>query len=310
METRTFMADKNTSAALAVVLSAVLMVSCTGMRTAVKDNIGDRQLYSNQSGHPEYYDALVAGAKTFHVRVSGARGAIVSHSLLAGEHIAGLFASLAESRKNTVTKTVVIIGQDHSFACRYPLAAVSLPWKTDTRTVEADTGLIEDLISGKLAYEDAAPFMNDQSVTALVPFAARFFPDARIVPLLFGLSSSYDDAVSLAVFLRENLGDDGIVIVSTDFSRDHLPKETAENDARSFYMMKRLMFEPSSDLCRQVECDNRRGICSLYYFIQPLCLSADYLSHSDSSMITGEKKRIASYFFVVFGNGARLRNLP
>jgi AmmeMemoRadiSam system protein B len=304
------MGDKNTAAALAAVLTAILLASCTGMRTAVKDDLGDRRLYSFQSGHPEYYDALVVGAKTFHVRVSGARGAIVSHSLLAGEYIAGLFASLAESRKNTVTKTVVIIGQDHSLTCRYPLTTVSLPWKTDTRTVEADADLIENLISGKLAYEDAAPFMNDQSITALVPFAARFFPEARIVPLLFGRSSSYDDAVSLAGFLRENLGDDGIVIVSTDFSRDHLPKETAENDARSFYMMKRLMFEPSSDLCRQVECDNRCGICSLYYFIQPLCLSADYLSHADSSMISGEKKRITSYFFVVFGNGARRLNMP
>lgn len=303
------MADKNSAAALGAVLSAAILFSCAGTPAMFNGDLDGRILYSSQSDHPEYFDALIAGKKKIPVRVSGARGAIVSHHLLAGEYIAGLFASLSESRKNTVTKTVVIIGPDHFLRCRYPLTVTSLPWKTDTHMVAADSDLIEELVSEKLAFEDDDPFRGEHSVSALVPFSARYFPDARIVPLLFGLSSSYDDALSLAAFLREHLGDDAIVIISTDFSHDRLPRETAEVDAKSFYYMKRLLFEPSSLLCREVECDNKRGICALYSFLQPLCLSADYLSHVDSSKIIKKNGPVTSYYFVVFGQDDKRRAL-
>lgn len=118
--------------------------------------------------------------------------------------------------------TAVIICNSHT--AYFPGIAIdeSRAWQTPLGSIEVDKELASRLVDAdsKIQYNSVV-HSRDHTIEVQLPFLERVIKgDFKIVPLLFG--NTYDDSYKrLARLLYDNLGDDDIVIISTDMS--HYP---------------------------------------------------------------------------------------
>ena len=116
----------------------------------------------------------------------------------------------------------VIISNSHT--AYFPGIAIdgSMAWQTPLGAIEVDKELASKLVNagGKIQYNSAV-HEQDHTIEVQIPFLQMAIAgDFKIVPVLFG--NTYDDSYKrLAQLLYDNLGDDDIIIISTDMS--HYP---------------------------------------------------------------------------------------
>jgi AmmeMemoRadiSam system protein B len=160
------------------------------------------------------------------------RGGVVNHHTLAPDLLADFFGELARCRRNVPTKTVIILTPDHWARGSRAVTVHALPYQVGPRLVEADREAIGRLQKTVLGLrEDGEAFRGEHGVGALVPFMARVFPEAKLVPVMVRQTLEEDAASSVTEWLKEELRREGtIVVVSSDMSH-YLSAETAlQND--------------------------------------------------------------------------------
>lgn len=170
------------------------------------------------------------GARSSPCRVS--RGGVVNHHTLAPDLLADFFAELARCRKHVPTKTVIILTPDHWMRGSRGVTTHTVPYQVGPKVVEVDAeavGRLRKIVLG--VREDGEAFRGEHGVGALVPFMARVFPEANILPVMVRQTLDEDAASSVTEWLKEELKHEGTtVVVSSDMSH-YLPAETAlQND--------------------------------------------------------------------------------
>lgn len=119
--------------------------------------------------------------------------------------------------------TVVIICNSHSTYFNGVAVDNHDAWRTPLGTVEVDKNLAQKLIDGdKVIQYNAQPFAtNDQTIEVQIPFLQTVLQSSfKILPIYFGNINDEDYKV-LAKALVDNLGDNDIIVASTDMS--HYP---------------------------------------------------------------------------------------
>jgi AmmeMemoRadiSam system protein B len=150
---------------------------------------------------------------------------IVPHHLLASEYIAKLLSVSA----GDWVKHIIIIGPNHENIGQTVAASALAKWETSLGDVASDEELVQNLLSYYGIISNPEAFRNEHSVGAIVPFIKYYLPEASIVPIIINSYAEHKDAEKLTNWLFENVDDETLIIVSTDFSH-YLKKPQAEKN--------------------------------------------------------------------------------
>ncbi|HBU07201.1 MAG TPA: AmmeMemoRadiSam system protein B [Candidatus Magasanikbacteria bacterium] len=150
---------------------------------------------------------------------------VVPHHLLVSEYITGLIKR-ASGRQ---IDTVVIIGPNHENISQEILATTLAEWQTLEGSVSVDETLVNIFLADFKEQSNYEAFIHEHSIGAIVPFVKHYFPKAKIMPVIINSYANLQDGQKLATWLDKNLGDNSLVIVSTDFSH-YLEKPMAEKN--------------------------------------------------------------------------------
>ncbi|MBT3230807.1 AmmeMemoRadiSam system protein B [Candidatus Uhrbacteria bacterium] len=150
-----------------------------------------------------------------------AKSAIVAHHLVVADEIAKVFETLSDDSVDTV----IIMSPNHFDLGATTIQTTMGSWDTYYGEVEADQDLIEDLAGDieVLRIEDET-FEYEHGISGLLPFVARSFPDAKIVPLVIHESLSDEDRDTLAESINEH-AKNAVIFASIDMSHN-LPEHT------------------------------------------------------------------------------------
>lgn len=187
-------------------------------------------------------------------------GGVVPH------HIPTTISLLADFyrklRGRREVRTFVVLGPDHVDRARDEIVASQAGFATAFGTLEPDLALIGKLQRRGLVAIDEEPFDREHSIGAQLPFIAKVFPTAKIVPLLFRSSSANARAAEVGRALAA-LSDDGVVLVaSVDFSHYRSAAQSRLADELSARVLENLA--PAA--LGLVEADSPQSLAALLAF--------------------------------------------
>jgi len=157
------------------------------------------------------------------------------HNPAAGLSVYALQQSASWEDKPEV---VIIIGPNHANAG--PAAAVtSARWQTPYGMVNPDKECISTLIGEGHVEESVTVFEPEHSIGTIIPWIAKFLPDAKVVPMIFHYQYPLTELQRLFTTLEPWLGQDSLLILSVDFSHHHTREEAERLDQHTSALLER-----------------------------------------------------------------------
>jgi poly-gamma-glutamate synthesis protein (capsule biosynthesis protein) len=117
--------------------------------------------------------------------------------------------------------------------------------------MSADNEIITNLCSDNQIFSDINSFRGEHGIYVLVPFIKKFFPNAKIIPLVLNMGIKADDFVALGKKLQNK---NSILIVSSDFSHEASAQTASIQDKKSVEIFKNLSqknFDGLNNDCKQ-----------------------------------------------------------
>lgn len=152
------------------------------------------------------------------------RAGIVNHHVLASDLLAGFFRVLQRCRPDL--SRFIILSPDHNLAATAPIVTHDLPYRTGGRELDTEAAAFAD--------EQPALFEREHGIGALVPFLAKAYPNASIVPLVVRYAITASERRTVATRLSEALDrPDTFVIVSSDMSHYLNEQGAKRNDQQT-----------------------------------------------------------------------------
>ena len=112
-------------------------------------------------------------------------------------------------------KRIFILCPNHRMPVHGIVADDADAFDTPLGPIPVDTDAIERLIHDNIVRIQHAAHQKEHAIEIQLPFMKVVAPDARLVPLIVGQISD-SDAKAFAAWLRTNLTDDDLVVISTD----------------------------------------------------------------------------------------------
>ncbi len=190
-------------------------------------------------------------------KISGdLRAIMVPH---AGYDFNGPIAAFAyKSLAGKKVNTAVIICNSH--ATYFP--SLALPkndaWQTPLGLVEIDHQLAEKLIKSDetIKYKEEIYKASDQTIEVQVPFLQMVLKDDfKILPIFFG-NTDDDSYKKLAEALRKNLGENDIIVISTDMSHYPAYEEANKIDKEILNIIKTLDIDKLENQVKNIASQN------------------------------------------------------
>ncbi len=144
-------------------------------------------------------------------------GITVPHHLVAADLIARGFRCASGG----IYERIILLSPDHFRRSRLPFATSRGVFETVFGDVACDEPAVGSLLAG--CPKAAALFSKEHGVHAVLPFVAKFFPKAKIVPAALRVDSKREDWLMLVDALAPLVDSKTLVVQSTDFSHylDH-----------------------------------------------------------------------------------------
>jgi len=186
---------------------------------------------SGDANFQSFYDEATlfrdAIAKVASVAPSNQRltGITVPHHLLAADLVALGFRAASGFRY----QRIVILSPDHFHKTGKLFATTTRGFDTVLGPVATDTDAARQLETNADMVEESCLFAREHGVMAMLPFLHHYFPEAKIVPVAMSVKARQGDWDRLAEALKPIVGEDTLIVESTDFSH-YLP----QHDARRF----------------------------------------------------------------------------
>ncbi|NBS41653.1 AmmeMemoRadiSam system protein B, partial [bacterium] len=218
--------------------------------------------------------------------VSGATSAIVAHHLLVASDMAEVFKVLG----NDEARTVIVVSPNH-FSRGMSRAQVSEEsWDTVYGTVNADAPAVESLIDAvPFLTHDETAFAEEHGIYNLLPFVARSFPNAKIIPIILREELSLENAWTLGATLAKQFPD-AALIASVDMTHYHDAEYTATNDQRVLDLIAnegRCNDAPCADV---LDIDSNASMRVLFAWNAARGTTEFRLTHHGSSLSMGAAK--------------------
>ena len=228
-------------------------------------------------------------------------GATVSHHLLAASCIDDTFRVLRSLRS---VDTFIIISPLH-FGQGYERISLSnRPWRTGNGMVYVDERLVGSIARRLHVLPDPTAFLGEHGVGTLIPFIARYFPDARVVPIACraapetGSGLTRELSTVLLPLFRGKGARRYLLLISADFSHHGDAAATEARDALS----QRFFDNPVPGTAALAGSDNPVGMALLAELARSCQCAAGVLYHTNALRLAPESvdpADITSYFFSI-----------
>jgi AmmeMemoRadiSam system protein B len=146
-------------------------------------------------------------------------GITVPHHLVATDLIARGFRCASGGSY----ERIILLAPDHFRRSRLPFATTRGTFETVFGDVACDEPAVGSLLVACPKVAESALFAKEHGIHAVLPFVARSFPKARIVPVALRIDSKREDWLALVDALAPLVDSKTLVVQSTDFSHylDH-----------------------------------------------------------------------------------------
>ena len=141
-------------------------------------------------------------------------GITVPHHLAAADLIALGFR--CASRGNY--ERIILLSPDHFKRSRLPFATTRGLFETVFGDVRCDDVAVQSLLASCDPIAESGLFAKEHGVHAVLPFVARFFPQAKIIPIALRIDSKREDWLELVDALTPLVDAKTLIVQSTDFS--------------------------------------------------------------------------------------------
>lgn len=225
------------------------------------------------------------------------------HNPAAGMIITALEQVAAQDEKPDV---VILLGPNHKN--EGPAAAVTkASWDTPYGLVQPERDAISALMDTGLTAEFEPVFTQEHSMGAVIPWIARFLPEARIVPLLFHWQYPPDKLEILLETLTPWLEHNSLLIVSADFSHHHTRDEAQERDRIFAALAEQGDWQAIARLSSDyVDCPTLVA-AMIRYGISLRLAGPDVLAHTNTGFLSGaSRQEVTSYFVLSYTDPQRI----
>ena len=267
----------------------IVAVTTAAICYSLKENILDKKdqtflasLFNNKESYDKIFSQLPKVEKI------DAKSCVVSHHFLANELIANTYNQVSSNN----VSTVYILSPDHynTFFSEGVLGFTSLlPWHTPYGDLNANGEVIEGLLDDNIRTNDTAIAL-EHGIYVQMPFIKKFFPSAKIVPLILRNDASLEDLKSLGNKLKS---DNSFLIISSDFSHNASINQALANDKKSIQYLDNL----EGDI-NDVTNDCKQCLIVLSGFLNDDEYSFTLVDNKNSFDVSGEdKSSVTSYVF-------------
>jgi AmmeMemoRadiSam system protein B len=201
-------------------------------------------------------------------------------------------------------KTVVIISPDHFLSGSRQISVSGSSWPTTSGELRANSEVVNYLLSDpKVALNDQG-LAREHGITNLLPFIAKNWPEARVVPVTIQYNLHFESMARLATELRQILDSrHTLVLASVDFSH-YLPRDIADfHDEFSLLTIERFDYSRIPEM----EIDSPETIDTLLRYLDSLgACQAQLEAHTNSATILGvDVAETTSHLFFTFRRGEK-----
>lgn len=121
-------------------------------------------------------------------------------------------------KANQAVPTFIILGPDHVDAGRANITISEFGFSTPYGILDSDRKIVNELIQGGTVVADESAFINDHSILSQIFLISRFFPEAKVVPIVFRAGTRLDEASALGHQLANFAKQGAFLVGSIDFS--------------------------------------------------------------------------------------------
>ena len=183
-------------------------------------------------------------------------------------------------------KRVWLFAPDHFRRARKLAAVCDADWKLDMGTLKSDKDACATLDSLTFAESDARLFRGEHGITIHIPLIARYFPNARVVPVVLDRNIPDMGLIILRKKMMELIGPDDVIILSMDLSHYKTPEAMALEDKRTLEVLREMKPLETSAL----DVDARRAASLVLSLFRDMGASVgEVLERSDSSEVLGRR---------------------
>ncbi len=172
--------------------------------------------------------AAIEKEKPAFVPPVGVTGITVPHHLLAADLIARGFWAASAGHYDRI----ILISPDHFHKVEKPFGTTREDLETVFGVVPSDAAGVDAVAASPLV-ETLTTIETEHGVMAVAPFAAHFFPGAKVIPLLASVNATERDWQAMAETLTPLLTATTLVVQSTDYSHYRPIGEAVARDQES-----------------------------------------------------------------------------
>ncbi len=250
-----------------------------------------------------------------HIMASGAplqfpaapRGVILPHHAITTTAVARFYRGL---QKVIQPQTIFLIGPNHFDSGKHNIQTMdSCVYNTVYGELKVDSGYVRQLVQNGIVFRDDRAFLREHAVFFHAPFIKRFFPRAKIVPIIIKWGTGTAELDALVHELSQIIPADALVLASVDFSHYNFKEVADFHDITSYTTISNFNYSGLFSL----EIDSPASI----YVIEKLmaafgCKRAVRLLHTNSDDFTHTKEQRSTshqYFAFFPGKAERRENI-
>jgi len=144
-------------------------------------------------------------------------GGIIPHHLVAARLINDFFTR--QSNKENI-KHVVFVTPNHN-GLGNGIITTTVNFNSSFRVLKSDEQIIQNLLSQKLVNLDDAVISQEFAITTMVPFIAKYYPNALITPIIIKRGTNLIELENLANQLASLLDPvDCVILISVDAAHE------------------------------------------------------------------------------------------
>ena len=182
-------------------------------------------------------------------------GITVPHHLLAADLIARGFRCAAGGNY----ERIILLSPDHFRRSRLPFATTSGTFETVFGEVKCDEAAVNLLLARCPKIAASSLFGKEHGIHAVLPFIAKFFPQAKLLPVVLRVDSQRDDWLSLCEALAPLIDAKTLIVQSTDFSHYLRASEARRRDQQTLNVLALAVPEMVMTLRQPGNLDSKAG---------------------------------------------------
>jgi len=168
------------------------------------------------------------------------------HHLVAEKIIDDIFSRAAEKNKNVSVERIILVSPNHFNLGSGWAISSDADWDTKQGLVKGDKEFVRALSDNGLVHQENTAFQKEHGIENLLPYVKKYFPEARIVPLMVRDGFPAEKVEALAKTLAEKSDGKTMLVLSADFSH-YLEKNISQlHDQQSIDILSSLDFNKST----------------------------------------------------------------